>query len=69
LPTFSGLQLYLELMAIDNSLMTIVLTASQEAVEIINPSEGMVINKPIFPFKLAEQVRMMVVRNTLSGLD
>jgi hypothetical protein len=56
-------------MAIDNSLMTIVLTASQEAVEIINPSEGMVINKPIFPFKLAEQVRMMVVRNMLSGLD
>jgi DNA-binding response OmpR family regulator len=63
LPTINGLELYRQLRSMDNSLRAIMLTASQEAVEIINPNEVTVIKKPIYPTRLVGQVKAILNSN------
>lgn len=67
LPSVNGLQLYRKLRAIDDSIKAIVLTASQEAIEVINPGEVKVLRKPIYPSKLVEVVKTILVSSELTG--
>jgi CheY-like chemotaxis protein len=59
-----GLELYRKLKGTDTSIKAVILTASQEALDIVNPDEVMVIKKPIFPTKLAEHLKKVLTAHS-----